>query len=386
MLLSLLSTRLSRVRLVLIVSGVWRVKPVFRVSRIGFPATGLRATFTPGQVAWTEDERMNAARIGRLIQRSNLGVVRAIESLLLSRADGPPIRMPLLAVCGAPRTGSTVTYQVLSQAFDCYYISNLQNVFFRTPLAGHIIARRVTKPYVSDYRSAGGFVAGLNGPAEAMNFWTYWCDHQLTECTPSPSERRLRRFGRVMNAIYRRDGRPFLAGYLPHAFYVDHLLELFPTCVIVRMNREMLDGAVSALRRWRVTEKENPADQFYYGTRTRDFLGRMSKIEYVARQQFFINRRMDELEDRHPEVFFHAYYSRLCESPAAFVDALDRFLQSRNIAIRRRTDTQLPESLKQSTYASDQDEDTRAVLAELDRLHAEYGPTRGVYRNASPRT
>jgi hypothetical protein len=325
---------------------------------------------------------MLADKLGQLLMRSNLGLARAVESVLLRGAAEGPVRMPLIAVCGAPRTGSTLVYQIISQAFRVFLISNLQNVLYRTPLLGYVVAAWLTRPYVSDYKSAGGFVAGLNGPAEAAQFWRYWCDHQLTETTPRPGPKRATRFARVMNAVYARVGCPFLAGYLPHAFYVEHIRSVFPNCLFVRMDREMLDAAVSALRRWRVTAPKRPTPRFFFGTRPREVLPEMSPHEYVARQQYFVAKRMDAYEERYPESFLHANYSTVCADPRGFVASSAGALAARGITVQRRTDTQIPESFHESTYDRDQSDDTRQIAAQLDRLHAEFGPTGGVYRNA----
>ena len=322
--------------------------------------------------------------LGRAVQRSNLGLGRAMETLWLRPSDRGPIRMPLIAICGAPRTGSTLIYQLLSQAFNVSFISNLQNVLFRTPLLGQVLAARLGGSYVSDYRSAGGFVAGVNGPAEAMHFWRYWCDHQLTDSPPKPHPRRMARLQRVLNAMYRRTQRPLLSGYLPHSFYTTQLGELFPSFLFVRTDRDMLDAAYSALKRWRATAHESLSDDlgYFYGTRPPEVLGEMTHHEYVARQQYFVARQMDKAEERHPERFFHADYAAVCADPRGLVTRLGEALASAGTEVSTRRDIALPEQFRASSYERDKDEDTRRIAVELDRLHSEFGPTGGVYRGA----
>lgn len=321
---------------------------------------------------------MLATRIGRLVQRTDLGIARAIESLLIRSASPKATRIPLVAVCGAPRTGSTLIYQLISQGFDCFYISNLQNVLFRTPLLGLLARRRLTGPYVSEYRSTGGFVPGLSGPAEAMHFWAYWLDQQLDERPPRPSERKLRRFRQVMNAIYARERKPLLAGYLPHALYTTQLMETFPQVLFVRCDRDLLDAAISALHRWAATEVESAA---FFGVRPVEAAeAGISRSEYVARQQYFIARRMDEQERQHPRQFLHARYEEICADPRGFLDELGERLRELGIEAARRRDTTIPQSFAAKTYADATGETEREIAAALDRLHDEHGPTLSVYR------
>jgi len=45
----------------------------------------------------------------------DIGVFRAIESVLLrNELDGKKIDMPFIAVCGIPRSGTTVTFQLMT--------------------------------------------------------------------------------------------------------------------------------------------------------------------------------------------------------------------------------------------------------------------------------
>ena len=165
--------------------------------------------------------------LGKLLQWSDTGLLRAVERVL-APGEARTTRCPLLAVFGPPRSGTTLTYQLLSQGLDCWFISNLEYVLYRTPVLARRLAEACTGPYVSDYHSQQGFVRGANAPAEANRFWQYWCDLHLFETPPRPDRRRLRRFRHVMNALHARTHRPFLSGWLAHGFPLDRLAELFP--------------------------------------------------------------------------------------------------------------------------------------------------------------
>ncbi len=130
--------------------------------------------------------------LGKLIQRSNLGICRAIEFFML-HDEGETIRTPILAIAGPPRSGTTLTYQLLTQGLDVWFINNLHYLFYRTPILGYKLARKLAGPYVSDYKSRHGFVRGINGPAEANLFWQYWCDLNLKEKMPQTLPKRLRK-------------------------------------------------------------------------------------------------------------------------------------------------------------------------------------------------
>lgn len=312
-------------------------------------------------------------QIGRLIQRNNLGFGQLVESAMLRRADDKPIELPLIAVCGPPRTGSTLIYQLVTQAIRAYVIDNFQNVFLHTPLLAWIARKRLLPAYVSDFESAGGFVRGLNGPAEAMAFWTYWCDQQLTEQPPHPPARRTHRLRRVMNAIHRRDGLPMIAGYLAHAFYMRELRALFPRIVFVRITRDLLSSAYSALRRWDVTGQPPGVEELFFGTRPREVLGCQSRTEYVARQQYFINQHMDMQQTEFPERVINVDYADICRDPRGAVGKIVSVCGQLLGDMHLRSDTAIPASFHESKSTPDRDADAAEINRVLHRLRAEHG-------------
>ena len=183
-------------------------------------------------------------KLGYLFQKMDIGLCRTIESLLIRHEpDDTKSNIPFIAVCGIPRSGTTLAFQIITQAIDGMLINNLHYLFYRTPLAGYWLSKWITRPYISNFRSDFGFIAGLNGPAQAYQFWHYWCDQHLMETEPKPDKARLQRFIKIMNAIYRIDGRPFLAGFQAHAFYLDVFVSIFDMCLFVFVKWDMLAAA-----------------------------------------------------------------------------------------------------------------------------------------------
>lgn len=315
-------------------------------------------------------------KLGYLFQKMDIGVFRAIESVLLrNELDGKKIDMPFIAVCGPPRSGTTLTFQLVTQTIDGMLISNLHYLFYRTPLVGYWLSKWITRPYISNYRSDFGFIAGLNGPAQAHQFWRYWCDQHLIETEPKPDNARLQRFIKVMNAIYRIDRRPFLAGFLAHAFYIDELASLFDKCLIIRVKRDSLTSAHSMLMGMRTKDGTYVEIPSAIPKEYRSGPGK-TPYERVARQTFFINRRLDELQARHSDIFFEADYYKSCRSPRRFAKRLVNSLSKRGFSFNCRTEVKIPESFRTRRVTRDQDEDTHKIAVALDALVEKYGMIR----------
>ena len=304
----------------------------------------------------------------------DIGFCDKLESLLLRReANDDKINIPFIAVIGAPRSGTTLTFQIVTQMIDGMTINNLHYLFYRTPLIGYRLSRLITKPYISDYSSDFGFIPGLNGLAQAYQFWLYWCDQNLIESLPKPDEVRLRRFAKVMNAIYRIDGRPFLAGFQAHPFYMDQLTLIFSKCLFVLVKRDLLSSAYSMLMGMK--QKDGTFIEIASPIPKEDVSEPgQTPYEKVARQAFFINRRIAETQTRYSNIIFESDYYENCRSTYSFTERLADFLKERKFPYNCRTDVKIPETFNARHITRDHDEDAGRLAAVLDTLVEKYGP------------
>jgi hypothetical protein len=311
-----------------------------------------------------------------MVRESDLGILRGVESLLVRRTP-PEIEMPFLTVCGAPRSGHTLTTQVLTQAVRVFMVDNLQYVFFRTPLIGYCLSRLIGRPYVSDYRSSRGYIRGLNAPQEGTLIWSYWCDMHEEERPPRAAPERVHEFGRLLNRIYALDGRPYCATWVGHSFYFEELRALFPRHVIIRCRRDMLSTAVSIAKLTRNDAGEYAASWMALRPRECQDLALMSGLtpyERVARQVYFVNRRLDEQAATGRYAVFDSEYRDLCDDPRAVVARLTAFAREHGVALEQRRDTEPPARFDATATRPDADRHSRKLAEAFARLVGEYGP------------
>jgi hypothetical protein len=315
-------------------------------------------------------------RIGRAIRGTDFGILRRVESRLV-RGTPYEIDVPFLAVCGAPRSGHTLTTQVITQGARVFVVDNFQYVFFRTPLIGYLLSKIVSRPYVADYTSRRGYVRGLNAPQEGVLIWNYWCDMYEEERPPHVPPERLREFGRSLNRIYFLDGRPYCATWLGHAFYFAELAALFKRHVFVRCRRDMLSTALSIARLTRGDDGTYAAS--WMALRPREcqdaaLMAHLSPYERVARQVYFVNRRLDEQAATGRYAVFDSEYRDLCASPRHFIERLGAFAAEHGIALEARRDTDVPARFPATGARRNDDPHTRQLAAAFDRLVEEHGP------------
>jgi len=111
------------------------------------------------------------------IAKYNRTPLSIIEKLFFQvYLDAPPRLAPIFII-GAPRTGSTILYQLLTGNLDILYINNLICKFHRNPIFGfwlsHLLFKnRTHHNYRSDFGNTEKY--GLSSPSECGNYWYRW--------------------------------------------------------------------------------------------------------------------------------------------------------------------------------------------------------------------
>lgn len=87
-------------------------------------------------------------------------------------ADLPESR-PTLHIVGAPRSGTTLLYQVLAGALDVGYVDNLVATFWAAPVAGLRLSRKLGLEPPGSFGSEFGRTSAVAEPHEFGYFWNH---------------------------------------------------------------------------------------------------------------------------------------------------------------------------------------------------------------------
>jgi hypothetical protein len=97
---------------------------------------------------------------------------RKIEKLGFTNNNIHPV-----FIIGAPRTGSSILYQILSNEYDLLYVNNLIDYFHRNIFFGFWLSNKIYKNYPhNNFNSFYGqtYKYGLKAPSECGGFWYRW--------------------------------------------------------------------------------------------------------------------------------------------------------------------------------------------------------------------
>jgi Sulfotransferase family len=128
----------------------------FRLVRTGHPA----AYFA-----------MAVAGLGIILTPLDM-LLQIFEQRLYHNANKP--HMPLIFVCGAPRTGTTFVTQVLINNLPVGFFNNLTAVFPRSPITASRLFGRFLVRRILTYDSYYGKSLHFSGPNDALYIWDRW--------------------------------------------------------------------------------------------------------------------------------------------------------------------------------------------------------------------
>jgi hypothetical protein len=236
------------------------------------------------------------------------------------RAAGPPTK-PLVLIVGAPRSGTTLLYQVLAHYLPVTYPTNLSALFPRAPItASRLFRPRATAVTTHSYY---GNTAGLGGPNDGFHLWNRWLGadrYRAVETLTGAAADAMRRFFGAWTAAF---GRPFLNKNNRNADCIALLGRALPEARFVVVRRDPVYVAQSLLiarqqiqgdksRKWGLRSLDQEADQ-----------GPLGYVDSVCLQIADIERRMAEgCRTLAPERVVPVQYERFCEQPAAAIAAI----------------------------------------------------------------
>lgn len=262
------------------------------------------------------------------MQTALLGVAAAPLDMVLQVAEerryrnATAPRLPLLFLCGAPRSGTTLVHQVLINHLPVAFINNLTAVFPRAPLTANRIFRPAAPLRGSAYHSYYGKTVGFSGPNDGLYLWDRWLGADRTRIRTSltPVEQRdMRRFFGAMEQIF---GRPIVAKNNILNACASLVAEVFDQAFFICMTREPLFLAQSQLQ---ARMDIHGGEDIPYG-----LAGASSSrpdstdvVEDVCRQVLYHQGIAQEQQSRvGAERFWIVQYEDFCQNPSALVDAV----------------------------------------------------------------
>ena len=271
-----------------------------------------------------------AVRIGRLYQRVSPLFTKVDDLTFLSRTHHHQ-SCPKIIILACPRSGSTLTYQVLTSGIQNFHLVNLWNLLYATPYIGGVLTKKKSENYQSNFRSNHGFVEGLWGEAEGLQFWEYWTGQGLHQ-EGKWNKKQAAKLSRKIDVLGQADCA-FITGFLGHVFCIKELQELFPNAIFVHLTRNILPNALSIYR-------ASPKD--FFSCKPSTMLQEMpnGRAVQIVKQLFDIQRTI--LKDIDTERRIVVAYENLCRNPLQEIKRIINFGNQKGQALKLRRNQNIP--------------------------------------------
>ncbi|MEM7129384.1 MAG: sulfotransferase [Chloroflexota bacterium] len=263
-----------------------------------------------------------------------LGVIASPLDLLLQPLESRQYRkassanLPLIFVCGAPRTGTTLASQVLIRHLPVTYFNNLTAMFPRSPIViNQLFGRFLTSAQHIDFKSYYGKTNGFAGPNDALYIWDRWFGTDRSIIPTEIDEPMVQRMTQFFGAVEEAWGRPLINKNNSLNTFAHLVAEVFENAYFVCMTRDPVYHA-QALYRARNDIHGDPS--LAYGIHLPDDNrddSNKDPLEDVCDQVIFHAQMVrDQFARIGPERFLVVSYENFCQDPASIVEKIGQVL------------------------------------------------------------
>lgn len=155
-----------------------------------------------------------------------------------------PLRYPPIFLVGAPRSGSTLVYQVLTDAFDVAYLSNFHCQFFGAPALAERIFLPLKGKECSDYASDYGQTKGKSAPSECGSWWYRFFPDRPDQKADNSE---MRKFRRSLLALAASFNKPVIFKNLYVTLRLKAISTHIPEALFIVIKRNEIDNAHSII-------------------------------------------------------------------------------------------------------------------------------------------
>jgi hypothetical protein len=263
-------------------------------------------------------------------------VLRAIDRFIRHTrfTDGG---VPLFIV-GAPRSGTTLVYQLITHSLHTAYFCNLANRHPVHPAAATWLMRRSIREYCTDFTSEYGGTSGRAAPSQGDGIWSRWFGPNRDFCDPAAlDEGAISEMCTTVDSVAGILDAPFANKSVANAVRVAALVRTFPRCVFVSVERDLLATARSQLVN--IMDRASKAGSEWASARPRAYarLKNLPPAEKAIGQIHEIRNDLRiDLRKISSSRYLEVKYEEVCAAPADFVKRVRELWYRHGVIARDR--------------------------------------------------
>jgi hypothetical protein len=282
----------------------------------------------------------------------------------------PDERVPVIFIIGAPRTGTTLLYQVLVSGYRFTYFNNFTATFYAAPVIGLKISQWISlfRPATQSFDSSFGRTNGWFGPHEAASFWYRWFPRgDNIYIGPGQTNKDVLEDFRIeITSMYQTTSAPLLFKNTFNSMRIAPLVEALPEASFIVCRRDPVDTAQSILNA-RIKASGSKATWWSLPPREFNWIRQKPYWDQVVEQVYYTERQIDmDREWFGSDRFLDVSYRELCQNTKAEVGRIESYLKSRGIDLTLIGN--IPSSFQYSSSKQVDDDDYLRIKSKVYRL------------------
>lgn len=222
-------------------------------------------------------------------------ITRPLESITIKKIGNKASKFQPIFIVGAPRSGSTILYQIITNTFDILYPDNLveyfhRNFYFGFWLSNLLFKKKPHNCFSSNYGKTNN--CGLHAPNECGAFWYRWLPQDRHFCIRddiSPKEKL--ELKQNIFSIINKHQKPILFKNLNAGQRLDLIHSFAPDAKIIFIKRNPLYTAQSiykAKRRLKISPNK------WWSIKPKNYLEleNLPPVEQIVKQVFYIEKQI----------------------------------------------------------------------------------------------
>jgi hypothetical protein len=260
-----------------------------------------------------------------------------IECLYLSRIKVNLAYSPIFVI-GAPRSGSTLITQVITDAFDIGYLSNHHCKFFGTPVLADKLFHPLSAKKPSDYTSEYGNTKRLYAPAECGEFWYRFFRRVPPYVTINDvRDNKMNCFRNTVSALTKTQDKPILFKNLFATLRIRPINKYIPEALFIIIKRDEVANGHSILQ----SRMKVHGDYSIWwsvpppNVKTLQILPPEKQVIEQIRQLYALIEKDIEEGEMDTGRFLTMKYEAFCSDVHGQLERIDKFLQMHGMKIKR---------------------------------------------------
>ena len=174
-------------------------------------------------------------------------ILPLIEKKILLKRKSDLSRMQPIFIVGAPRTGSTLLFELLISTYRTSYITNLSALLYKSPVHATKLIKSLGLVHTFSGTSKYGYIQGLSAPSEAGVLFNHWFGNDESVKQDKHNLLPAHVVRMTVDSMCCLMKGPFIVKNLNNSMRLERINQIFPNAIYIYIKRDVIYTAQSII-------------------------------------------------------------------------------------------------------------------------------------------